>query len=96
MKNNDYTVIKGCEMDSSVGPEEKYHDLQITAKAYQNRANYYEKKNDELKDQISDYETERKDLTGRLEKIFELTSHDSESQKNLIKKLDQIRELTKY
>lgn len=67
-------------------------DLQDEVKFYQNQSKYYQEKYHDLKNKISDYETERKDLTGRLEKIFELTKSDQADANTL----DQIYELTKY
>ena len=49
-------------------------------------------KNEKLKKQASEYETERKDFVNRLNKIYELTVSDQADTN----KITQIHELTKY
>lgn len=67
-------------------------ELQDLAKYYHNQADYYKEKNEKLKKQASEYETERKDFVNRLNKIYELTVSDQADTN----KITQIHELTKY
>ena len=67
-------------------------DLKSAVRFYQNQADYYKEKNEKLKKQVSEYETEHKDFVNRLNKIYELTVSDQADTN----KITQIHELTKY
>lgn len=71
---------------------ETVEDLKSAVRFYQNQADYYKEKNEKLKNQVSEYETERKDFVNRLNKIYELTVSDQADTN----KITQIHELTKY
>ena len=67
-------------------------DLKSAGRFHHNQADYYKEKNEKLKKQASEYETERKDFVNRLNKIYELTVSDQADTN----KITQIHELTKY
>ena len=71
---------------------ERVEDLKSAVRFYHNQADYYKEKNEKIKKQASEYETERKGFVNRLNKIYELTVSDQADTN----KITQIHELTKY